>query len=66
MARPWHHPKTGMCWFRQRVPKELRFLLGRSEERRTLRTKELALARVRFMEKAAEVEVRWIRQQSGV
>ncbi|WP_082504562.1 DUF6538 domain-containing protein [Methylobacterium sp. Leaf111] len=65
MARPWRHPKTGMYWYRRRIPKDLRFLLGRNEERKTLGTKEPALARTRYLEKAAEVEVRWARLRSG-
>ncbi|MGU3405761.1 DUF6538 domain-containing protein [Methylobacterium brachiatum] len=65
MARPWRHPKTGMYWFRRRVPKELQFLLGRNEERKTLGTKEPALAKTRYLEKAAEVEARWSRLRSG-
>ncbi|WP_082487271.1 DUF6538 domain-containing protein [Methylobacterium sp. Leaf89] len=65
MARPWRHPKTGMYWFRRRVPRELRSLLGRNEERKTLGTKEPALARTRYLEKAAEVEARWSRLRSG-
>jgi len=64
MARPWRHPKTGMYWFRRRVPKDLRFLLGRNEERKTLGTKEPGLARTRYLEKAAEVEARWARLRS--
>jgi len=58
-ARPWRHPKTGMYWFRRRVPKELRSLLGRCEERRTLGTKEPALARTRYLQAAVEIDERW-------
>lgn len=58
-ARPWRHPKTGMYWFRRRVPKELQPLLGRCEERRTLGTKEPALAGTRYLQAAAEVDDRW-------
>ena len=65
MARSWRHLKTGMYEFRRRVPKELRFLVGRNEERKTLGTKESALARTRYLEKAAEVEARWARLRSG-
>ncbi|MBK3405173.1 integrase [Methylorubrum populi] len=65
LARPWRHPKTGMYWFRRRVPKDLRFLLGRTEERKTLETKEPGVARVRYLRTAAEVEERWARIRSG-
>lgn len=59
LARPWRHPKTGTYWFRRRVPKELRSLVGRSEERRSLRTKEPELARTRYLQAAVEIDERW-------
>ncbi|MER2266074.1 DUF6538 domain-containing protein [Methylobacterium oxalidis] len=65
LARPWRHPKTGMYWFRRRVPKDLQPLLGRSEERCSLGTKEAAVARTRHLEKAAEVDRRWQRLRCG-
>ncbi|GLS72081.1 hypothetical protein M6G65_26915 [Methylobacterium tardum] len=48
-----------MYWFRRRVPKELQPLLGRCEERRTLGTKEPALARTRYLRAAVEIDERW-------
>lgn len=36
MSGPWKHPKTGIYWFRKRVPKELRALLGKTEEKQSL------------------------------
>lgn len=59
IARPWRHPKTGTYWFRRRVPKELRSFIGRSEERKSLRTKEPDLARTRYLQAAVEVDERW-------
>lgn len=44
MARPFKHPKTGVYWFRKAVPKDLQEVLGEREEKRTLRTKDLAEA----------------------
>ncbi len=34
---PWRHPKTGTYWFRRRVPKELLLLVGRSQERKSMK-----------------------------
>ncbi|MFY9294083.1 MAG: DUF6538 domain-containing protein [Methylorubrum rhodinum] len=65
ISRPWRHPKTGTYWYRRRVPKELQLLLGRTEEKATLRTKEPAIARVRYLVKAMEVEKRWARLRAG-
>jgi hypothetical protein len=32
MSRPWKHPKTGIYWFRNRVPDEFRGVIGKLEE----------------------------------
>lgn len=64
-ARPWRHPKTGTYWFRRRIPKDLQLLLGRSEEKASLRTKDPASARVLHLEKCCEVEKRWARLRAG-
>jgi hypothetical protein len=42
MARPWKHPKTGIFWLRKRVPDDLRPLLGKREEMRSLGTRDCA------------------------
>jgi hypothetical protein len=60
LARPWRRPKTGTYWFRRRVPKELLLLVGRSEERKSLGTKDPALARTRYLLMAVEVDERWL------
>ena len=59
MARPWKHPKTGVYWLRRRVPDDLRALVGKVEEKRSLRTKDPAEARTRHAEAIAELEVQW-------
>ncbi|MCZ8036251.1 MAG: tyrosine-type recombinase/integrase [Novosphingobium sp.] len=59
MARPFKHPKTGVYWFRKAVPKDLRAVLGKREELRTLRTKDPAEARTLHAKVAAEVERHW-------
>jgi hypothetical protein len=39
MTRPWKHPKTGIYWLRKRIPDDLRLLLGKREEKLTLKTR---------------------------
>jgi hypothetical protein len=36
MSRAWKHPKTGIHWFRKRVPGELGALIGKTEEKQSL------------------------------
>lgn len=59
LSRPWRHPKSGVYWYRRRVPKDLQPLLRRSELKESLGTKDPVLARVRFLRKACEVEDCW-------
>jgi len=65
MARPWKHPKTGVYWFRKAVPADLRSILRKREELRSLRTKDPAEARQRHADIAAEVERHWKALRSG-
>lgn len=65
MARPWKHPKTGVYWFRKAVPKDLRPILNKTEELRSLRTKDPAVARQCYVIVAAEVERHWQALRSG-
>jgi hypothetical protein len=37
MSRPWKHPKTGVYWLRKRIPNALQPLVGKREEKRSLR-----------------------------
>lgn len=59
MARPQRHPRTGVYWFRRRVPGRLRAIVGKTEEVRSLKTKDLNIAKARHIAVAAEVEDRW-------
>jgi integrase len=59
MARPWKHPKTGVYWFRKVVPATLRKVIGKTEERRSLRTKDPRIAALRHPQVAAEVAAEW-------
>lgn len=65
LSRPWRHPKSGVYWYRRRVPKDLKLLLRRSEVKESLGTKDPLLARVRFLRKACEVEDFWSNLGSG-
>ncbi|MGW9820294.1 uncharacterized protein DUF6538 [Methylorubrum extorquens] len=66
MSRPWPHPKTGVFWFRRRVPKDLLALVGRREEKASLGTKDVGEAKRRFAAHAAKVEARWANLRAGV
>ncbi|MGU3666164.1 DUF6538 domain-containing protein [Methylobacterium sp. A49B] len=69
MARPWKHPKTGIFWLRRSVPHDLRPLVGKREEKRTLGTRDPAEAKLRHTAEMAKLEQRWAalrRQQSGL
>lgn len=59
LAQPWKHPNSGFYWFRRAVPQDLRALVGRREELRTLGTRDPAEARVRYAKVSTEVEARW-------
>ncbi|WMT91940.1 DUF6538 domain-containing protein [Pelagibacterium sp. H642] len=59
MATPFLHPKSGVWYFRKAVPEHLQPLLGRKEEKFSLHTKDLAVARRRFAQAAADVQARW-------
>jgi len=65
MARPWKHPKTGIYWFRKRVPDELQALLGKSEEKQSLRTRDPSEAKIKQLEVLAAVEARWTNLKAG-
>ena len=59
MARPWKHPKTGVYWLRKAVPKELRAIIGKLEEKKTLGTKEPAEAKRLHASALADLEAQW-------
>lgn len=65
MARPWKHPKTGIYWFRKRVPDELRVVLGKTEEKQSLGTRDPAEAKIKQLEVLAAVEIRWANLKAG-
>lgn len=59
MSRPFKHPRTGVYWLRQRIPADLRTLVGREEVSKTLRTKDPAEARMRHAEELARMHREW-------
>jgi hypothetical protein len=40
MSRPWKHPSSGVYWLRKGVPEDLRKLVGKREEKRSLQTRD--------------------------
>jgi hypothetical protein len=65
MARPWKHPRTGMYWLRRAVPADLRPLVGKREEKRTLGTRDPEEAKRKHVEALAELESRWAALRAG-
>jgi integrase len=61
MSRPWKHPRTGMYWFRKAIPGDLRPILGKREEKFSLRTKNPGEAQALHARRAAEVAEKWAR-----
>lgn len=65
MARPFKHPKTGIYWFRKRVPADLVDATGRKEVTQSLETRDPAEAKQRYAEVLKEHEVRWATMRAG-
>lgn len=65
MARPNRHPKTGIFQFRKGVPERLRPLVGKTEEKISLGTRDPQEAKIAHARVAAEVEARWARLGQG-
>jgi hypothetical protein len=65
MTRPWKHPKTGVYWLRRRVPEKLQGILGKTEEKRSLGTKDPTEAKVRLSKELATLEDKWVNLQKG-
>jgi hypothetical protein len=53
MSRPWKHPNSGVYWLRKGVPEDLRMLVGKREEKRSLLTRDPAEAKRRHAEALA-------------
>ncbi|SEO28278.1 hypothetical protein SAMN05216227_10818, partial [Pseudorhodobacter antarcticus] len=59
MSRPHKNPKTGVYYFRQKTPADLRAIFGKSEVIKSLNTKEPELARQRHTVEAARQASIW-------
>ena len=59
MSRPHKNPKTGMYYFRQKVPADLRELAGKTEVVRSLGTKDPAIAKALHGEDVAKQAKIW-------
>jgi hypothetical protein len=44
MSRSWKHPNNGVGWLREGVPEDLRVLVGKREEKRSLQRTSLTSA----------------------
>src|SRR5882757_5624233 len=65
MSRPWKHPSSGVYWLRKGVPEDLRKLVGKREEKRSLQTRDPVEAKRRHAEALAEIEGRWANLRAG-
>jgi hypothetical protein len=63
MARPYKHPRTGVYYFRQRVPTDLRRLLGDKIVSRSLHTKDKEQAKVRNAVEVQKQAMVWERHR---
>jgi integrase len=69
MISPWIHPKTGVLWFRAKVPKDLQAVAGRNEVKWTLGTKDKAVAAKRWpqdLQKWEAMKAGWRRELERV
>ncbi|MCK1712801.1 MULTISPECIES: DUF6538 domain-containing protein [unclassified Bradyrhizobium] len=65
MSRPWKHPNSGVYWLRKGVPEDLRALVGKREEKRSLGTRDPIEAKRKHAEALAEIEERWANLRAG-
>ena len=66
VSRPLKHPKSGVYWLRKGVPEDLRKLVGKREEKRSLQTRDPAEAkrRCKSAPKHDPSNVMWIKDFS--
>ena len=65
MSRPWKHPNSGVYWLRKRVPDDLRALIGKREEKRSLGTRNPEEAKHRHAQLMTELDARWKNLRAG-
>ena len=66
MSQPSKDSRTGIYEYRKRVPKDLRPFVGKTEVIRSLSTKDVGEAKVRFAKVAAEIEERFANLRAGL
>lgn len=69
MISPWIHPKTGVLWFRAKVPKDLQAVAARNEVKWTLGTKDKAVAAKRWpqdLQRWEAMKAEWRRELAKV
>ena len=59
MPQPFKHPETGIYDYRKVVPEPLRGIVGKREEKRSLKTKDPLIAKQRHIEVSLEIERHW-------
>lgn len=65
MSRPTKHRKTGVYWFRKRLPADIAVLTGRKEVNKTLGTKDPEEAKRKYAEVLAGFEREWAQLRLG-
>ncbi|WP_182422373.1 DUF6538 domain-containing protein [Aureimonas sp. ME7] len=65
MSRPHKHPRTGIYWFRKRVPTDLVAVVGRKEVTESLETRDPVEAKLRHAKALQEYEARWATMRAG-
>ncbi|MQB34746.1 site-specific integrase [Rhizobium rhizogenes] len=66
MAQPSKDSRTGVYEYRKRVPEDLRSFVGKKEIIKSLGTKDIGEAKVRFTKVAAEIEERFANLRAGL
>ena len=66
MSRPVKHSKTGIYQLRKRVPDHLIEIVGKREEKRSLKTRDPHEAKIVHAELLAEIEKRWRQLSEGL
>jgi hypothetical protein len=65
MSRPFKHPNSGVYWLRKRVPDDLRSVVGKREEKLSLRTRDPEEAKRLHAQALVELESRWANLRRG-
>ncbi|WP_321449996.1 DUF6538 domain-containing protein [uncultured Cohaesibacter sp.] len=66
MTQAFKHPKTGIYYYRKVVPEPLRAVIGKREEKRSLKTKDPQIAKQRHIEVSLEIERHWAAGDSQI